>query len=50
MDDKAFLILELDEHSAVAGVMTRLEAYENVVENTIQKARAGQKVNLRAAN
>jgi predicted nucleotide-binding protein (sugar kinase/HSP70/actin superfamily) len=50
MDDKAFLILELDEHSAVAGVMTRLEAYKNVVENTIQKARAGQKVNLRAAN
>ncbi len=37
MKDKAYLILELDEHSAVAGVMTRLEAYKNVIENTMQK-------------
>ncbi len=37
MNDKAYLILELDEHSAVAGVMTRLEAYKNVIENTMQK-------------
>ena len=37
MGNKPYLILELDEHSAVAGVMTRLEAYRNVIENTMQK-------------
>ena len=37
MEDKPYLILEVDEHSAVAGVMTRLEAYRNVIENTMQK-------------
>ena len=37
MDDKPYLILELDEHSAVAGVMTRLEAYKNVIENSMVK-------------
>jgi len=37
MGDKPYLILELDEHSAVAGVMTRLEASKNVIENTMQK-------------
>ena len=37
MGGKANLILELDEHSAVAGVMTRLEAYRNVIDNTMQK-------------
>ncbi|MDY6951701.1 MAG: acyl-CoA dehydratase activase [Thermodesulfobacteriota bacterium] len=37
MGDKPYLILELDEHSAVAGVMTRLEAYKNVLENTMRK-------------
>jgi predicted CoA-substrate-specific enzyme activase len=35
MGDKPYLILELDEHSATAGVMTRLEAYKNVIENTM---------------
>jgi len=35
MEDKPYLILELDEHSAVAGVMTRLEAYKNVIENSM---------------
>lgn len=30
---KPYLILELDEHSAVAGLLTRLEAYRNVVRN-----------------
>jgi predicted CoA-substrate-specific enzyme activase len=40
MGDKPYLILELDEHSAVAGVMTRLEAYKNVVENVMQKREA----------
>jgi len=37
MGDKPYLILELDEHSAVAGMMTRLEAYKNVIENAMQK-------------
>jgi predicted CoA-substrate-specific enzyme activase len=37
MQEKPYLILELDEHSAVAGVMTRLEAFRNVIENTMQK-------------
>lgn len=37
MGDKPYLILELDEHSAVAGVMTRLEAYKNVIENSMMK-------------
>ncbi len=32
--DKPSLILELDEHSAVAGLLTRIEAYRNVVRNT----------------
>jgi len=35
MGDKAYLILELDEHSAAAGVMTRLEAFKNVIRNSI---------------
>lgn len=37
MADKPYLILELDEHSGVAGVMTRLEAYKNVIGNTMQR-------------
>jgi len=37
MGEKAYMILELDEHSAVAGVMTRLEAYKNVIFNSIEK-------------
>jgi predicted nucleotide-binding protein (sugar kinase/HSP70/actin superfamily) len=39
MGENPYLILELDEHSAVAGVMTRLEAYKNVIDNTMQKLR-----------
>ena len=35
MEDKAYLILELDEHSAAAGVMTRIEAFKNVIRNSI---------------
>jgi predicted CoA-substrate-specific enzyme activase len=38
MGDKPYLILELDEHSAVAGVTTRLAAYKNVIDNTMKKA------------
>ena len=37
MGEKAYLILELDEHSAVAGVMTRLEAFKNVIENSMNE-------------
>ncbi len=37
MGDKPYLILELDEHSAVAGVMTRLEAYKNVIGNAVEE-------------
>jgi predicted CoA-substrate-specific enzyme activase len=50
MGDKAYLILELDEHSAVAGVMTRLEAYKNVIENSMQKLKIILANDLRAAN
>jgi predicted CoA-substrate-specific enzyme activase len=50
MGDQAYLILELDEHSGVAGVMTRLEAYKNVIENTMQKRKREPEADLRAAN
>ena len=48
MGDNPYLILELDEHSGVAGVMTRLEAYKNVIENTLKKSKGakGEKVGL----
>ncbi len=36
--EKPSLILELDEHSAVAGVLTRIEAYRNVVKNLQDKS------------
>ncbi len=49
MGNKPYLILELDEHSAVAGVTTRLEAYKNVIENTMQKLNNELHVGLRAA-
>jgi predicted nucleotide-binding protein (sugar kinase/HSP70/actin superfamily) len=38
--DKPSLILELDEHSAVAGLLTRVEAYRNVVKNLQEKRMA----------
>ncbi|MGV8074531.1 MAG: acyl-CoA dehydratase activase-related protein, partial [Syntrophobacteraceae bacterium] len=38
--EKPSLILELDEHSAVAGLMTRIEAYQNVVKNLQERNRA----------
>ena len=41
MGEKPYLILELDEHSAVAGAMTRLEAYKNVIENNLRKSADG---------
>jgi len=49
MGAKAYLILELDEHSAVAGVMTRLEAFKNVIENAIQKLDSNPKLALSMA-
>jgi predicted nucleotide-binding protein (sugar kinase/HSP70/actin superfamily) len=50
MGEKPYLILELDEHSGVAGVMTRLEAYKNVIENTMQKTQRMVPLGLRASN
>ena len=50
MGQKPYLILELDEHSAVAGAMTRLEAYKNVIENTMQKMNAELKSGVKLAN
>ncbi len=50
MGDKPYLILELDEHSAVAGVMTRLEAYKNVIENTMQKLEREYSLDLKVSN
>jgi predicted nucleotide-binding protein (sugar kinase/HSP70/actin superfamily) len=46
MGDKPFLILELDEHSAVAGAMTRLEAYKNVIQNSMEKRRSRSEARL----
>ncbi|MBP8645070.1 MAG: CoA activase [Syntrophobacteraceae bacterium] len=37
LGEKPALILELDEHSAVAGLLTRIEAYQNVVKNLQEK-------------
>jgi predicted CoA-substrate-specific enzyme activase len=48
MGAKPYLILELDEHSAAAGAMTRLEAYKNVIENSLQKSQPT--VHLQMAN
>ena len=52
MGDKPYLILELDEHTAVAGVITRLAAYKNVIDNTMEKGSSnlpldGKVVNLK---
>jgi predicted nucleotide-binding protein (sugar kinase/HSP70/actin superfamily) len=50
MGNKPYLILELDEHSAVAGMMTRLEAYKNVIENTMQKQETDSSIDLTMSN
>jgi predicted nucleotide-binding protein (sugar kinase/HSP70/actin superfamily) len=42
MGERPYLILELDEHTAVAGVMTRLEAFKNVIQS-VQKIEAIQR-------
>jgi predicted nucleotide-binding protein (sugar kinase/HSP70/actin superfamily) len=50
MEDKPYLILELDEHSAVAGMMTRLEAFRNVVDNSMQKERPARHMKREISN
>ena len=50
MQDKPYLILELDEHSAAAGVMTRLEAYKNVIENSMHKSTAKMQYQMISAH
>jgi len=50
MGEKPYLILELDEHSAVAGAMTRLEAYKNVIENRMHELRVDQGIDRKLAN
>lgn len=37
LGEKPSLVLEMDEHSAAAGLLTRLEAYRNVVGNVANK-------------
>jgi len=37
MGEKPYLILELDEHTAEAGLMTRIEAFKNVMGNSMRK-------------
>lgn len=49
MGDKPYLILELDEHSAVAGMMTRLEAFHNVIVNTLLKQKSDSNGRMRVA-
>jgi predicted CoA-substrate-specific enzyme activase len=50
MGTKPSLILELDEHSAVAGVMTRLEAFKNVIDNVMRKPERSAGMALKLAN
>jgi predicted CoA-substrate-specific enzyme activase len=50
MGNKPSLILELDEHSAVAGVMTRLEAFKNVIDNVMQEPERFAGTSLKLAN
>jgi len=50
MGTKPYLILELDEHSAVAGVMTRIEAFRNVIDNVMRNSESPISLPLRLAN
>jgi predicted CoA-substrate-specific enzyme activase len=50
MGTKPYLILELDEHSAVAGVMTRIEAFRNVIDNVMRSSESPISLPLRLAN
>jgi len=49
MDGKPALTLELDEHSAVAGTLTRVEAFRNVVHNVMARERAAEAPSTPAA-
>ncbi|ADU66585.1 CoA-substrate-specific enzyme activase [Desulfurispirillum indicum S5] len=40
LQEKPSLMLELDEHSGVAGTLTRVEAFRNVVNNIMMRQRA----------
>jgi len=44
METKPFLILELDSHSADAGIDTRVEAYLDIIEGYKQKFKESEKV------
>ncbi|HBD10380.1 MAG TPA: hypothetical protein DCZ69_19190, partial [Syntrophobacteraceae bacterium] len=46
LQNKPSLILELDEHSAVAGLLTRVEAYRNVVKTIQLRAGTGLLENM----
>ncbi|SMP45271.1 CoA-substrate-specific enzyme activase, putative [Desulfonatronum zhilinae] len=48
LSDKPFLILELDEHSAVAGMLTRIEAFQNVVKNVRAASKAAEEKEIAA--
>jgi predicted nucleotide-binding protein (sugar kinase/HSP70/actin superfamily) len=50
MGEKPYLILELDEHSAVAGMVTRLEAYRNVIQNDHRRSRPPHPDHIRPGN
>jgi predicted CoA-substrate-specific enzyme activase len=50
MGGKPALILELDEHSGVAGVMTRIEAFKNVIDNVMQEPERSAGMSLKLAN
>jgi len=50
MGPEPYLILELDAHSVVAGVMIRLGAFREVIENTMRKSEGNQETKLRLPN
>ncbi|HOG16072.1 MAG TPA: acyl-CoA dehydratase activase [Syntrophales bacterium] len=50
MQEKPCLILELDEHSAMAGVMTRLEAFRNVLDHTMRRPESGVRASGRVSD
>lgn len=50
MGQKPYLILEQDEHSAVAGMVTRLEAFRNVIQNEHSQWLAGLREIRRCAS
>lgn len=49
MGDKPYLLLELDEHSAAAGMITRMEAFANVVRENMRLSAMSDKPRREAA-